>query len=67
MVSEWNASVGNVSLFLYEKKQQILQNPENCIEVMTGAMLPIGTNTVIPYEMFSIEEGTAYINKEYEY
>ena len=43
-----------------------LKDSGNAIEVMTGAMLPIGTNTVIPYEMFSIEEGTAYINKEYE-
>jgi molybdopterin molybdotransferase len=30
--------------------QAILQNPENAVEVMTGAMLPIGTDTVIRYE-----------------
>ena len=30
--------------------QQKLKNPLNCIEVMTGAMLPLNTDTVIPYE-----------------
>jgi molybdopterin molybdotransferase len=27
-----------------------LSSPQNCIEVMTGAMLPVGTDTVVRYE-----------------
>ena len=29
---------------------QTLASTETCIEVMTGAMLPVGTDTVVPYE-----------------
>jgi molybdopterin molybdotransferase len=36
-----------------------MQNPENCIEVMTGAMLPKNTNVVIQYELVEIENGIA--------
>lgn len=46
------------------EQQLTLQNPENCIEVMTGASLPKGTNTVIRYEDVTIESGTATINTE---
>ncbi len=45
--------------------QLSLQNPENCIEVMTGAMLPGGTDAVIRYEDTSIENGVATIKIEY--
>jgi molybdopterin molybdotransferase len=38
-----------------------LQNPLACVEVMTGAVLPIGTNTVVPYEDLQIENGRALI------
>jgi molybdopterin molybdotransferase len=38
-----------------------LQKSENCIEVMTGAVLPNHTNTVIRYEDVSIENGIATI------
>ena len=41
--------------------QQILENDKNCIEVMTGAILPVNTNTVIPYEQCEISEGQATI------
>jgi molybdopterin molybdotransferase len=41
--------------------QVTLQNSENCIEVMTGAVLPNNTNTVIRYEDVSIENGIATI------
>lgn len=44
--------------------QRTLQNPEGCIEVMTGAILPKNTDTVIRYEDLSIEEGVAVINLE---
>lgn len=43
------------------KPQSTLDNPENCIEVMTGAMLPIGTDTVIRYEDISIKDKEARI------
>ena len=41
-----------------------LQNPGNCLEVMTGAILPEATDTVIPYEHFEIKEGIATIKEK---
>lgn len=41
--------------------QKTLQNPENCIEVMTGAMIPFGTDAVIRYEDIEIKNKTARI------
>lgn len=32
------------------RAQQTLHDPENCIEIMTGAPRPIGTDTIIRYE-----------------
>ena len=43
-------------------EQITLQNPENCIEVMTGAVLPYNANTVIRYEDVTIKNGIATIN-----
>lgn len=43
-------------------KQITLKNPENCIEVMTGAVLPNKANTVIRYEDVTIDNGIATIN-----
>ncbi|TAE38775.1 MAG: molybdopterin molybdenumtransferase MoeA [Runella slithyformis] len=43
------------------KPQQTLQNAQNCVEVMTGAMLPAGTDTVLRYEDLAIKNGTATI------
>ena len=43
-------------------KQISLHNPENCIEVMTGAVLPNNCDTVIRYEDVTIENGIATIN-----
>lgn len=34
---------------------------KNCIEVMTGAVLPKNTDTVIPYELVEIKDGKATI------
>lgn len=45
--------------------QKALQNAENCIEVMTGAMLPVGTDAVIRYEDVAIKDGKATIMIEY--
>jgi molybdopterin molybdotransferase len=39
-----------------------LQNSGNCIEVMTGSVLPDNTNTVIRYEDVLIENGIATIS-----
>ena len=43
-------------------EQITLKNKENCIEVMTGAVLPNNANTVIRYEDVTIENGVATIN-----
>src|SRR5690606_37033683 len=37
-----------------------LTSPGNCIEVMTGAILPSNTDCVIPYEQIEIKNGHAY-------
>jgi molybdopterin molybdotransferase len=42
--------------------QITLQDSTKCLEVMTGAMLPKGMDTVIPYEDITIENGTATVN-----
>ena len=39
--------------------QMTLKNAENCMEVMTGAVLPEGTDTVIRYEDLEISNGIA--------
>ena len=39
--------------------QLTMQNSNNCIEVMTGAMLPKNTDVVIQYELIDIENGIA--------
>jgi len=36
-----------------------LASPQDCIEVMTGAVLPAGCNTVVPFEELSVERGQA--------
>lgn len=41
--------------------QLILKNPENCMEVMTGAIVPEGTDTVIRYEDIEIKNNIAKI------
>ena len=41
-----------------------LQNSNNCLEVMTGAVLPNNTNVVIRYEDVIIENGVAKIQVE---
>lgn len=42
--------------------QLTLQNRSNCIEAMTGAMLPNNANVVIQYELLTIEKGIAKVN-----
>ena len=45
-------------------EQLTMQNPLNCIEAMTGAILPNNTDAVIQYELLTIENGFATINLE---
>ena len=42
--------------------QKTLVNTENCLEVMTGAVLPRDTDIVIPYEQLEIKNGVAQVN-----
>lgn len=44
--------------------RQALPRPDVCLEVMTGAMLPEGADTVIRYEDVAIHEGVAEIRVE---
>ncbi|MEN8186713.1 MAG: molybdopterin molybdotransferase MoeA, partial [Bacteroidota bacterium] len=41
--------------------QLTLRDPKNCIEVMTGAMAPKNSDTVIPYEQVEIKNGIANV------
>ncbi len=43
-------------------EQIALSNPNNCVEAMTGAVLPKNTDVVVPYELISIENGCASLN-----
>lgn len=45
-------------------QQLSLQNEFNCIEAMTGSILPQGTDAVIPYELITIENDIARVNIE---
>lgn len=45
-------------------KQLTLAHDENCLEAMTGAMLPLGTDAVVPYEQVSIVSGIAHVEVE---
>ncbi len=36
--------------------RETAEGPDQCLEVMTGSMLPEGTDTVIPYEQISIDQ-----------
>lgn len=42
----------------------VLSKSTDCIEVMTGAVLPLNTNTVIPYEQCEIRDGIAVIKTD---
>jgi molybdopterin molybdotransferase len=45
-------------------EQKTLESTQNCIEIMTGAVLPKNTDTVIRYEDLAIENGFATILAE---
>ena len=44
--------------------QLTLKNPANCIETMTGAVLPKNTNAVIQYELTETKNNTVTINTD---
>jgi molybdopterin molybdotransferase len=41
-----------------------LSSPRNAIEVMTGAMLPLGTDCIIPVEEYALTAGVVALNDE---
>ena len=45
---------------------QTLSDPLNCIEIMTGGVLPEGTDCVIAVERISVDGGVATIEEGYE-
>lgn len=45
-------------------EQKKLLDPNHCLEAMTGAILPSGTDAVIPYELIDIENKEAIIRLE---
>lgn len=45
-------------------QQKTLLNDADCIEIMTGTILPHNTDTVIPYEWLSIADGKATLIKD---
>lgn len=42
--------------------QRTLQDQSNCLEVMTGGVLPHGCDTVVRYEDVSVDDGEAKVN-----
>jgi len=44
--------------------QLSLENENNCIEVMTGAVLPENSDVVIPYELVTLKNGVATVAVE---
>jgi len=44
--------------------QATLINPKDCLEVMTGAVLPRGADTIIRYEDLKIKDGHAAVNSD---
>ncbi len=43
--------------------QKVLNNKYNCLEVMTGAILPQNTDTVVPYEAIDIIDNKAFLRE----
>jgi molybdopterin molybdotransferase len=43
------------------EKRQSLGDAAGCLEIMTGASIPLGADTVVPYEEVTIEKGVATV------
>lgn len=65
----WTALENGAKSFVIEgiqsagAPQKQLTDKTKCMEVMTGAMLPIGTDVVIRYEDITIADGVAQLNE----
>jgi molybdopterin molybdotransferase len=46
--------------------ESALTDPSDCIEVMTGAVLPRGSDCVIPVERLNVAPGLAEVEKDYD-
>ncbi|MEQ8476702.1 molybdopterin molybdotransferase MoeA [Fulvivirga sp.] len=44
--------------------QKTLKNPQNCLEVMTGSILPMNTDAVIPYEELDIDGSAVKVTSD---
>jgi molybdopterin molybdotransferase len=44
--------------------QAHLHDPHSCVEIMTGAVLPTGADTIVRYEDVTIEDGMATLHTE---
>jgi molybdopterin molybdotransferase len=56
-ISKSDAKVFEIEATQYAgESQKSLQNQQNCMEVMTGAVLPLGCDAVIRYEDIDIQE-----------
>ena len=44
--------------------QKTIEEAEKCVQIMTGAIMPIGLDTIIRYEDITIENGIASIKEE---
>jgi len=43
---------------------QLLKSTSNCLEIMTGAVVPENADTVVMYEHLNIENGSAFLTKK---
>ncbi|MGO4920442.1 molybdopterin molybdotransferase MoeA [Maribacter spongiicola] len=66
---QYSTLVNNGHLFTIEGEaaagvvQQVLTDKNNCLEVMTGAVVPENCDTVIMYEHITIEDGKVSLNE----
>ncbi len=48
------------------EKTKSLRSSDACLEVMTGAVLPLGTNVVVPYEQLIINNNSATLASDFK-
>ena len=59
-----NRSFNREDIQMAGEHQKILNSSQNCLEVMTGSILPKKTNTVIPYEEVEIDGDIVHVKSE---
>jgi molybdopterin molybdotransferase len=68
----FDAWAGGIRAFTIQGTQhagdpvQTLAEPGNCIEIMTGAMRPEGSDCIVPVERISVADGVATLSNVYE-